>query len=357
MNQPFHPRSPLAKLLSSPGRFDFFQAIRLLERLAVQGGGAAIGGDTAPEREAVYCRVIPALRFAAGPVAKVVAGDAKPPELAATFAGLTGPEGILPQHYTALLLNRQRLKDTTLRDWLDLFHHRILSLFMRAWEKNCWPATLDRLQAETGIGRLSIRTDRRGDAASAAGYSVAGLGTPGLRGRLKIPDEFGIYYSGFLSRQPRSASSLEQILEDYFEWPVAIQQFCGQWLYLDEENKAGLPRPAESGRNTCLGRDVVIGRRVWDVQGSARIVIGPVDARAFKSLLPDGDARLPLGESVRIYLGLELDVEVQVVLAPDAVPWAALDYDEVNGPRLGWNAWVRTHNFGKPVGDVRFQVS
>jgi type VI secretion system protein ImpH len=348
-------QAPLAQLQSAPAKFDFFQAVRLLERLAAERGGVALGGDAAPDQEALRCQALTSLRFPEGPVAKLTpASNAGPPRLWAAFGGLTGPDGILPQHYTALILARQRLKDTTLRDWLDLFHHRILSLFMRAWEKNRWPAVLDRAKAECSTHPSAEA--RRDAAATTAAYSFAGYGTPGLRGRLSLPDEVAVYYSGFLSRLPRSAVGLQQVLEDYFEWPAAVEQLCGQWLYLDEENKAGMPTATAPGRNTCLGRDVVIGRRVWDVQSKVRVIVGPVDGSAFRSLLPDGDARRPFGELVRLSLGLEPDVEVQIVLAPDAVPWSALEYDEANGPRLGWNTWVRTHNFGTPVGDVRFAV-
>src|SRR5437763_9046835 len=147
MNAP-HPRSPHAGLFAAPGKFDFFQAVRLLERLAASSDRAAVGGDTAPEQEAVHFRVLPALRFPAGPVSKASAEGEGPPELVVTFGGLTGPDGILPQHYTALLIARQRLKDNTLRDWLDMFHHRLLSLFARAWEKNQWAAVVDRQRAE-----------------------------------------------------------------------------------------------------------------------------------------------------------------------------------------------------------------
>ncbi len=348
MPPPLHPRSPLGRLFATPGKFDFFQAVRLLERLAVTDWQAAVGGDTAPEQEAVHFRVLPALRFAEGPVAKAApATDDSPPELTVTFGGLTGPDGILPQHYTALLLARQRLKDTTLRDWLDLFHHRLLSLLMRAWEKNRWAAVVDRRRVEGKPGD---------DAITAAGFAIAGFGTPGLRDRIGLPDDAAVFYAGFLSRQPRPATGLEQILSEYFGWPVAVEQLCGQWLYLDAENKAEMPTATSPGKNMSLGRDVVIGRRVWDVQGKVRVVVGPVDGAAFRSLLPGGDAREPLSEWVRLYLGPEYDAEVQVVLAPDAVPWTSLEYDEMNGPKLGLNTWVRAHNFGRPVGDVRFQV-
>src|SRR4051812_41396613 len=94
MNPP-HPRSPAAKLFAEPGRFDVFQAVRLLERLAAPAGRAAVGSDVPPEREAVHFRVQPALRFPAGSVAKVVTPDpAAPPEMWVTFGGLTGADGI-----------------------------------------------------------------------------------------------------------------------------------------------------------------------------------------------------------------------------------------------------------------------
>ena len=171
-----------------------------------------------------------------------------------------------------------------------------------------------------------------------------------------MPDDAAVYFAGLLARQPRTASGMEQVLGEFFGWPVAVEQLCGQWLYLDAENRAEMPTASSAGRNMSLGRDVVIGRRVWDVQGKVRVVVGPVGADEFRGLLPGGAARRALSELVRLYLGLEFDAEVQVLLTPDAVPWAALEYDEANGPRLGQNTWVRTHNFGRPVGDVRFAV-
>jgi type VI secretion system protein ImpH len=90
---------------------------------------------------------------------------------------------------------------------------------------------------------------------------------------------------------------------------------------------------------------VVIGQRVWDVQSKVRVVAGPLNYPAFRSLLPGGSARRPFADLCRAYLGLELDVDVQAVLAPDAVPWAELTHDDGRGPRLG-DGLVRTHNFG-----------
>ena len=339
----------VAHLAAQPGAFDFFQAVRVLERRG-GAGRAAVGHDHPPEREALFLRIQPALRFASAPVARLQgadrdAGAGPPPDLSVTFMGLTGSDGILPQHYTSLVLTRMRSKDHTLRDWLDQFHHRVLSLFVRAWEKTRWPAAVERHRVEAAPGD---------DRLTGGAFALAGFGTGGLRGRLGVPDDTVVFYAGLLARHPRTATGLEQMLSEFFGRPVVVEQLKGHWLYLDADNKAELPAAGRPGRNTSLGRDVIVGRRVWDVQSKVRLVVGPLEYEAFRGLLPGGDARGPLLDLARLYLGLEMDADVQVVLAPDAVPWCALDYDERNGPRLGWNTWVRSHNFGGPVGDAVF---
>lgn len=342
--------SVLSKLASQPGKFDFFQAVRVLERRAAANGRAAIGGDAPPENEAVHLAVLPALRFAPSSVTSVQGLDertasTKPPSLTVSFMGLTGPDGVLPQHYTTLILSRLRLKDTTLRDWLDQFHHRILSLFVRAWEKNHLPAAVERFRLEGTAGE---------DPLTRGVFSLAGFGTDGLQNRMRVSDGAALYYAGLLSRQPRTASGLEQLLSEYFGWNVQVEPLKGHWLYLDKDNRAELPSLGRAGRNVGLGQDVIVGQRVWDVQSKVRLIVGPLNHEDFRSLLPGGDARGPLRDLTRLYLGMELDADVQVVLDPDAVPWSNLEYDEHLGPRLGWNAWVRSHNFGKPVGDAVF---
>jgi type VI secretion system protein ImpH len=347
-NQAHH--SILARLSSQPGAFDFFQAVRVLERRASALGRTAVGHDQAPEREAVFLRAQPGLRFASAPLARAhgldgnaVAGP--PPDLFVNFMGLTGPDGILPQHYTSLILSRLRAKDTTLRDWLDQFHHRVLSLFMRAWEKTRWPAAVERHRVEAHPGH---------DPLTGGAFALAGFGTGGLLGRLRAPDDTIVFYAGLLARQPRTAGGLQQVLAEFFGKPVVVEQLKGHWLYLDADNKAELPIAGGLGKNTALGLDVVVGRRVWDVQSKVRLIIGPLDYEMFRGLLPGGDARGPLFDLARLYLGMELDADVQIVLGPDEVPWSSLDYNEATGPRLGWNTWVRSHNFGAPVGDAVF---
>ena len=114
------PDAPLSdQLFHEPYRFDFFQAVRLLERLARGAGRRApqpVGHDHPPDQEAVRFRAHNSLSFPAAPIQQLQwAGEegqtTRPPEMTVNFMGLTGPSGVLPFHYTRLLIQRLRLKD------------------------------------------------------------------------------------------------------------------------------------------------------------------------------------------------------------------------------------------------------
>lgn len=353
-------RAPVARrLFEEPSRFDFFQAVRLLEWLARQEArvGArpapyAVGEDHAPRYEAVRFRAAPALGFPPGAIAALVPpsaepeGPTHPPEMTVAATGLTGPSGALPAHYTALVIERIRAKDYTLRDFLDLFHHRTASLFYRAWEKYRFPIAYE-------------RTERTGqpeeDRFTQALYALVGLGTPALRGRLSVDDEAVLFYGGYYAHWPRNAQSLERLLADYFEVPAEVRQFQGAWLYLAEEDQSSLPASGRPGRNHCLGRSLLAGSRVWDVENRFRIRLGPLGYREFCRFLPSGDALRELAEMTRLYVGPQFDFDVQLVLRAEEVPWCRLG-DRADPPRLGWTTWVRARAFSHDVDDPVFTL-
>jgi type VI secretion system protein ImpH len=346
------------RLLREPQRFDFFQAVRLLERLAHARSGEEaqrmwrpIGQDW-PERESVRFRVLPALSFPASAIREIrqPAGpdaDSLPPEMVVTFLGLTGPSGVLPPHYTALLIERVRQRDFALRDFLDLFHHRLLSLFYRAWAKYRLPFAYEQ-----------ARCDPAAEGSDPCTWSLAclvGLGTAGLGGRLAVDDEAFLYYGGHFAHRPRAADSLERLLADYFGLAVRLEQFHGQWLHLREEDCTRMAEPGfPLGRNAELGMNVVAGRRVWDVQSKFRLRLGPLTYEQFQSLMPDGSAFRKLCHLTRCYVGLELDFDVQPVLQRSAVPRCRLAGSGPERSRLGWDTWVRYGECDRDAEDAVF---
>jgi type VI secretion system protein ImpH len=348
----------LGELLESPWKFEFFQAVRILERECVahitqrrkkleRGQFSPVGGDGDPATEAVRFGVPPSLSFPAAEIAGVVrkqadAGDGRgwlQPELDLTFFGLSGPSGVLPYHYTTSLIRLARERDHASAEFFDLFNHRLISLFYRAWEKYRFPMALERTR---------LVESPEDDDFTAAINSLAGFGTPGLRGRMAFEDDSLAYFAGHLSRHPRPAISLELMLQEYFGYPASLVQFMGQWLTTAEADHSCLGGFRLPGRNITLGSDVVLGERVWDVSARFRVRVGPLTYAQYKRLLPDGEDHLPIIHMVRTVAGAEMDFDIEPTLLADEVPQCQLQSAHEPYPRLGWNTWLLS---GKHAGD------
>jgi type VI secretion system protein ImpH len=359
-----------ATLRDEPYRFGFFQAVRLLERLFPAKG--PVGRDLPPDQEAVRFHAHLSMVFPPSEVFDLsLDAQGETAHMTVAFLGLTGPSGALPRHYTELLLERVRQKDYALRDFFDLFNHRLLSLFYRAWEKNRFWTGFERAELE---GRRLLAKDprkhrgyvlegrARRDVFSQSLLDLAGLGAGALRyrmsvsdrleGRMAIDDETLRYYGGLLANQHRSASALEGLLADYFGLEVSVEQFRGQWLYLEPENQTSLVE----GGNVQLGRNVVVGERFWDVQGRFRVRLGPLGYREFCDFLPCGTAFRPLAHLARLFAGQQFDIDVQVVLRAAEVPWCTLGSSSPDGARLGWNTWIRNQELTHDALDAVFTV-
>lgn len=345
------------RLEQEPYQFDFFQAVRLLRWLAetddqtdVQHQRKPVGEDYSPQEEIVRFRALPSLSFPQGSISRFkwpATRDASPAEMIVGFMGLTGPNGVLPRHYTQLVMDRVRDKDYALRDYLDLFNHRVISHFYRAWTKYRLPLAIE---------QSSLDKERRGDDLfTRCLLCFIGLGTPGLRDRLQLNEASFLYYSGHFAHYPRNAISLEAIVADYFQLSVQVQQCRGQWLYLSAEDQSNVgQQQLLETRNNQLGINVVVGRRVWGVENNFRLRLGPLSYRQFAQFMPAGSALIKLAQLVRMYVGLEFDFDVQLILRRDEVPPCQLASGEGASARLGWNTWIRNRDFCRDVDDAVF---
>ncbi len=391
---PLPPRGPIsaeAWLFARPFDFNFFQAVRLLQKL--DPSRQPVGRDGPPLLEAVRFRAHPSLSFPPSMIYDLsrparsldYEGDdaldpdepEPPPALTVAFMGLTGPKGVLPVHYTERLIRLAHDQDGpekyALRAWFDLFNHRLISLFFRAWEK---------YRLFVAYEQDVATRPARGEAAADPNpflrglFSLIGLGDSSLRGRLRVtaaPPRAGaparplaevddlalISYGGFLAQRRRCAASLEALLADYFQTSARVQQFRGQWLILDRASQSTL---APRGGNNRLGKDTVAGRRVWEARGKFRVRLGPLCYERFNEFLPDRTpaparkAFFLLCHLVRLYVGPEFRFDVQLVLAAADVPKCRLSRgDGGPPPRLGWNTWLRTRPRTHDAEDVVFE--
>lgn len=319
------------RLAAEPYRFDFFQAVRLLRRMTAGQPG-----------EPIRFRTDASLDFPASELKahRIDADDVH--ELVVTFLGLTGPSGVLPRHYTELLVERRfKHRDDALHEFLDLFTHRLVALFYAAWEKHRFYVPFERGEP-TPLTQMSL--------------DLAGLGLPGLQRRLfdgngGLRDAAIVYYGGLASQRPHSAASLAAVVGDLFDVSARMEPFVGRWVTLPQEDRASL------GRANCgLGTTLVVGERVWECQSKCELRLGPLTASAFASLLPDGDAHPALVRLVRWFLGPGLDCRIRLVLDRHAFRPAPLGTTGGGeAPRLGYTSRAACAPLDRDPDEVVFE--
>ena len=309
-----------AELERRAASMDFFQVLRLIEN--AHPALPRIGTSLRPRDDAVRFGQDPSLSFQPTALGHYLrSGPEARARLAVNFFGLLGANGPLPTHLTEYVRDRLRHGgDPTLLAFLDVFHHRMLSLFYRA-----------RASAEPAIS-----LDRaEGDRFSVFVGSLFGIGSPALRERDAIGDFAKLHFAGLLANRARPAAGLASILREYFGLPLRIEQFAGHWMVLPDEVRSRIGRES-GGEGNRLGSSLVLGRKVWDCQNKFRIVIGPLGYDDYRRFMPGRDSLRRLLDWVRTYCGLALDWEVRLVLKKEERPRLRL-----GGPtRIGWSTWL-----------------
>ncbi len=312
-----------AELRDDPCSFEFFQAVALLERL--RHDMRAVGGFSSPEDEVVRFRTNPHLGFPASEIQELTLHEEGPAEMMVNFMGLTGPMGILPHPYSELILERHRAKDRSLSAFLDIFNHRSVSLFYRAWQRS-------RFQVNYGDGARDFFTQYLRD--------LLGIGTPNLRDRQAIEDEGLMHYIALVASQSRSAVALEQLLTDYFEVPIEVEQFTGAWYPIDASTQCEMND--RDSLSTQVGLGATVGDAMWDRQGTVRIRVGPLSLERYNDFLPAGSAYAALRSITRFFSNDCFDFQIQLVLDRTKVPTIELDLNAKTPARLGWVSWAKT---------------
>ena len=310
-------------LRKEPGAYNFFQAVRILNRLLRDH--TPVGRFSDPGTETVRFGAAPGIGFPSSSIASLDWPPDAQARMDVNFMGLTGPQGVLPLYYTTLLRERLRAHDGSLRAFFDIFNHRAISLFYRAWEKHRFMVAYERNEEDPVSPHL---------------LDLLGLGTPGLSDRQGIPDEALLFRSGLLVEHSRSAPGLRALLTDYFGVPVEIEQFIGRWHSIDKDIQCCLGDTGTDSNQLSVG--TVLGDEVWDQQSGVRIRLGPLTAKQYLEFLPDGSAHRPLRALVRFFGGSEFDFEVQLVLKKEETPPCELGVVGPVAPRLGWLTWART---------------
>jgi type VI secretion system protein ImpH len=314
--------SLIAELAEERHRTSFFQLVLLL--LGSAPGAVAPGGEGPVSREIVRFRPSATLGFPASDVDEI---EQLPPvdrdgpgryRLTVNFMGLYGPASPMPNHFTEELLWAGS-EGEQLRDFLDLFHHRMISFVFRSWEKY-------RPYVQHDPGTPDRSTQRA--------LCFTGLGTSGARQALGGASSRFLRVAGLLNRRPHSAVGLAGVLHDQFEEvPVQVESFVAREVPLDDDQQMRLGR-----RSHSLGRELVLGDKVRDCAGSFRLSLGPLTREQFRRFLPGGAEFRRLVRTVRFYTSDPLSFSVRLTLRPEDVP--ALTLSPEAGLPLGQMSWL-----------------
>lgn len=317
-------------LPEDPRTYHLFQALRLIEAAAPQG--AALGTSRRPSDDPVRLGQAPELAFPTSTISDYAVNLDGPDRLTQQAFGLFGPNGALPLHLTEYARDRQRNhSDPTFTAFADMFHHRMLSLFYRAWASG-QPGTSRGAGFETQIAAL------------------CGLAGDGFENRDAMPDVAKFHFAGHFGRETRSEAGLRAILSQFFDAEVEIESFVGSWLHLEPGDTTQLGSRSLGG--AALGGSASLGEKVWSREAKFRVRIGPLSMAAYERLLPGREGHKRLAAIIRSYAGDTLDWDVNLVLSSDQVPQAALD----GCAGLGRTSWIGIRP-DAPAADLFLQQS
>ena len=340
MNEKRAPRRPLAAMLDAashaPWRFGFFAMLRRLS--ASRPDQPPIGLAARPGQEAFRLGQAAALAFAPREIAEVVLpsqGEAGAATTARTGPhrggnepsrplirlhglGVLGPNGPLPLHFTEIARDRmENANDSTLADFLDLFHHRYLTHMYRAWAQSQAAAGLDRRDDE-GFSRYVARL---------TGHDPAEILDSVL------PSHARLAAAPHLGREARHPDGLAGTLAHFFSMPVQLREFMPHWIRIAPEERSQLGCPRAS---SVMGVGALAGEEVADRQTRFRLVLGPLTLERYLRFTPQGRDLPLLVEWVRAFVGLEFVWDVELRIRRDSRPSACLDECR----RLGWSTWL-----------------
>lgn len=330
---PFNLNDLFSEKLTS---YSFFQVMRLLEcayKNRPRFGQSLRPVDEAPIRLGQEI----SLAFAPSTLSSFTLNTARkaknlPPILRGHFLGLFGSNGPLPLHLTEYVNERiYHHRDHTLAGFADMFHHRMLSLFYRAYANTEPTVSFDRPESDVFAQYVG---------------SLAGFGDTALRDRDAMPDLAKFHYTGYLSCQNKHAEGLRAMLADYFGLTVSIEQFVGEWLDIQETD---LTKLGDSPKTGELGISAILGSRVWACQHKFRVRFDALTLSEYVSLLPNGDRIAQLVSIVRNYLGDEFSWDVSLVLQKQQVPRLQLG----ESAQLGWTTWLGERNSDQNADDLK----
>jgi type VI secretion system protein ImpH len=233
------------------------------------------------------------------------------------FFGLLGVNSPMPYFFTEYALDLVKEKNYSLLDFLDIFHHRTIILFYKAWKVNQQIVSFELNNDNSYCKYLS---------------SMIGQNYGQTNDYSDLPINAKLYYCGHLMNMTKSAESLRGILLSFFKIPVNIKEFVTQWIEIPKESKMIINNKNE----IQLGKNSFVGEKVFSKTAKYKVVMGPMKLDKYKELLPNSKWHKYLIAWIKLCSPSELNCDVQLLLMKNQVPLMK------SGARLGYSSWVHS---------------
>ena len=327
----------IAELAEKPYSYNFYTAVRLMQ--CSFRDKPRVGYSISPAQDPVRFAQSPALDFAPSTLEAFKRKDpSRPPVMYSRHFGLFGPHGPLPLCLTEYARDRiLHHGDVTWTAFCNIFHHRLISFYFRAWADAQKAADFDRFDDEHWTHFVG---------------SLIGLGMDSLLECDSVPDRAKLYFAGRLVQQNRNAEGLAAIVEDFFGVRTEAQSFVGKWLDLSGSRSGDRQdytcKLGASPATGTLGSSLIMGSRFWTCQLHFRLRLGPMKLAEMERLLPTGKSFKRLCDWIQQYAGEEFTWDAQFVLFKEEVPKIQLGA----AGRLGWTTWLKTKPFARDPEDL-----
>lgn len=321
-------------LLAEPYRYQFVQAMRILLcwlRQQNVSHAQAFG-------QVLRFKSSLSLSFPASEIEQLSLDDNEQLTLIPTFMRFLGIGGTLPLHHSERIAgHRLSRKDAGVPAFLDIFSHRMLTLYYQAWEKYRLESTLQTQATDAQLPLLMALAGVQRTALPSNGDTDA------------VTQDVAAWYAGLLRCRPVSTQAIGPVLAEYCAVPVTLQQFVGGWDYLEKDRRSLL-----GSVNFTLARGATLGLRLWRQDMRVCLHIGPLDAAGLQRFLPRSTGAAALAKMLALFGVPDLQYEVRLILSPPCITPLLLSSNPSERRRLGWTTFLQTAQ-GKVRGaEVRY---
>ncbi len=243
-------------------KLPLFQSIHVVEE-ALLRTEALIGTDTLPKHEKINLKASASLGYEHAQLVALKPIANNKLSLETNLIGLTGEQGVMPQHYSELALQRQKQGDRAMVDFYNIFNHRLLSLYYRSWQ----------------LSQLTVQA--RAHARNHRSPLISCLDT--LTGQV---NNLSLHYGGLYASPTRSKGALKGILECISGCEVYIHELQGQWIQLPKYEQTRLvSRTNPEGQFSRLGKGASLGSKAWNINAGVTFEFVPKNKSQVEKLL------------------------------------------------------------------------